>query len=400
MHMCVPNAIRMACPDMPGHVAIRWGILRKPRGVTDRAEIHRCRVNVIADCLQPLEDGLPLLPVQLPQERPQSLDERILQKRFAVRFGNEEPVQPHIQRFRDLFQRAETGRHLPALDSREIGARHFRARLQLALGHGARFPQLADPLPDVLHGLLVDELLASWLSRRFFRRWRRRNHKLQALRQCAHATPAISRARPVLYQSTRLAADDFPVHLERVHFVFIDLCRHRCSLLTLFFRRADRRGTSERSHRGKTVTGATRVSCESHFRVKSIFVLFFDLLRFSSRFTPSFRCPFVQSLPFRPILFRQSLCARLHAPIQLVATFFSLPSLAFQGPRLSVRDLRRPSLGTRIRPQGFSSRTSLRLCLISRATLSVPYWETTACRRAMTPGNCSATTRNPNRSAN
>src|SRR5256885_9659127 len=41
------------------------------------------------------------------------------------------------------------------------------------------------------------------------------------------------------------------------------------------------------------------VSCECHFPVKSIFVLFFGLLRFSSLFTPLFRCPFVQSLlPF------------------------------------------------------------------------------------------------------
>ena len=318
---------------MPRHVAIRRRILRKPRRVTDRAEVHRCRVNVIADRLQPLQDRLPLLPIQLPQERPQSLDERILEQRFAVRFRDEEPVQPHVQGFRDLLQRPETGRHLPAFDSREIRARDFRARLQLALGHRARFAQLANPLPDVLHGLLVDELLRSGLSRRFLRRGRWRNHKLQALRQCAHATSAISRARPVLYQSTRLAADYFPVHLERVHLIFIHLCRHRSSLLTLFSRRADRRGTSERSHRGKTVTGATRVSCESHFPVKSIFVLFFNSLLFSSPFTPSFRCPFVQSLNPRQS-FSANPCATAAAlPYSLWLLFcvFLAPLLILEG---------------------------------------------------------------------
>ena len=282
---------------MPIHVAIRRRVLRKPRRITDRAEIHRCCVNVIADRLQPLQDGLPLLPIQLPQERPQSLDKRILQQRFAVRFRDEEPVQPHVQRFRDLLQRAEARRHLPAFDSREIRARDLRARLQLALGHRARFPQLANPLPDVLHSLLVDELLRSWLSRCFLRRRRRRNQELQALRQCAHATPAIPRARPVLYQSTRLAADHFPIHLERVHLVFIHLCRHRCSLLTLFFRRADRRGTSERSHGGRQLLARWEYRANAIFVSRVFLYFFFGLLRFLSCFTPSFRCPFVQ-FPF------------------------------------------------------------------------------------------------------
>ena len=66
MHVCVPNAIRMARSNMPGHVAIRGRALRKPSRVTDRAEVRRCRMNVIADGLQPLEDRLPLLPIQLP----------------------------------------------------------------------------------------------------------------------------------------------------------------------------------------------------------------------------------------------------------------------------------------------------------------------------------------------
>ena len=94
--MCVPHAIRMAGSDMPGHVAIRGRALRKPSRVTDRAQVHRRCVNVIADGLQPLQDRLPLLPIQLPQERPQSLDEWIFQQRLAVRFRDEEPVQAHI----------------------------------------------------------------------------------------------------------------------------------------------------------------------------------------------------------------------------------------------------------------------------------------------------------------
>src|SRR5947209_20512168 len=125
---------------------------------------------------------LPLLPIQLPQERPQSLDERILEQRFAIRFRNEETVQPHVQRFRDFLESAEAGRHLPAFDPRQIGARDLRPRLQLALGHRARFAQLANPLPDVLHGLLVDKLLRSGLSRSLLSRLGRRNQELQALR--------------------------------------------------------------------------------------------------------------------------------------------------------------------------------------------------------------------------
>ena len=69
--------IRMACADVAVAVAIRRRGLRQPRRITDRAEIDGRRVNVVADGLQPLQDGLPLFPVQLPQERTQSLDEEI-----------------------------------------------------------------------------------------------------------------------------------------------------------------------------------------------------------------------------------------------------------------------------------------------------------------------------------
>ena len=75
-------------------------------------------MNVVADRLQPLQDGLPLFPIQLAQERPQSLNERILEQRFAVRFRYEEAVQPDAQRLGDFLQRAEARRHLAAFDAR------------------------------------------------------------------------------------------------------------------------------------------------------------------------------------------------------------------------------------------------------------------------------------------
>src|SRR4029077_13742628 len=49
--------------------------------------------DVVADRGQALQDRLPLFPVELPQERPQPLDERIFQKSFAIRFRDEEAVQ-------------------------------------------------------------------------------------------------------------------------------------------------------------------------------------------------------------------------------------------------------------------------------------------------------------------
>src|SRR6267154_2890634 len=104
--------IRMAGPYMTVAVAIPRRGLRKPRRITDRAEIRWQRSNVIAYRLQPLQYRLPLFPIQLPQERPQSLDERILQQRFAVGFRNKEPVQADVERLGDLLQRAEARRHL------------------------------------------------------------------------------------------------------------------------------------------------------------------------------------------------------------------------------------------------------------------------------------------------
>src|SRR5258708_36440717 len=76
--------IRMAGTYMTIAVAIPRRGLRKPRRITDRAEIRRQRSNVIANRLQPLQYVLPLVPIQLHQGQPQAVDERILEQRVAV----------------------------------------------------------------------------------------------------------------------------------------------------------------------------------------------------------------------------------------------------------------------------------------------------------------------------
>src|SRR5258707_13703719 len=177
MGVRVRKPIRMAPSDLLVAIAIRRRVLRQSRRVPDRAESDRRCMNVIADRLQPLQYGLPLFPIQLPQERPQSLDEGIFQQRFAIGLRDEEPVQADVERFGDLLQCAETRRHLPAFDAGEVGARNLRARLQLALGHAARFAQLANTLADVLDRLLVDKLFGGWFSGCFLRRCRWRNQE-------------------------------------------------------------------------------------------------------------------------------------------------------------------------------------------------------------------------------
>src|SRR6267378_474376 len=122
-----------------------------------------------------LQNRLPLFPVQLPQERPQPLDEWILQQCFAVRFGHEEAVQADAKRFGNFFQRSEAGRHLAAFDPRQIRPGNPRARLELALRHPARFAQLPDTLPYILHRLAVRPLLEELpvVARKLLRlRWR------------------------------------------------------------------------------------------------------------------------------------------------------------------------------------------------------------------------------------
>ena len=82
-------------PDRVAGAAGRRRLLQ-PRRVTDRAEGGRPHADVIADRLQALEDRLPLFPVELPQKRPQPLDERILEQRLPIRFRDEEAVQPDV----------------------------------------------------------------------------------------------------------------------------------------------------------------------------------------------------------------------------------------------------------------------------------------------------------------
>jgi hypothetical protein len=65
-------------------IAIRRRGLRQPSRVTDRAERDGRGVDVIADGLEPLQDRLPLFPIQLAQERTQPLNERIFEQRLAV----------------------------------------------------------------------------------------------------------------------------------------------------------------------------------------------------------------------------------------------------------------------------------------------------------------------------
>src|ERR1700740_1390586 len=195
-------------------VAIRRRGLRQPRRVTDRAERNWGRVNMVADGLQPLQNGLPLFPIQLPQEWPQSLDERIFEQRFAVRFGDEEAVQSHIQSLRNLFERAETGRHLPALDTRQVRAAYLRARLQLALRHPSRLPQLANALADILDRFLIRELAGQSFRRGLLLRRRLRDEILHPLGQRTHAATAVACAGAILDQAASLAADDLPVHLQ------------------------------------------------------------------------------------------------------------------------------------------------------------------------------------------
>src|SRR5207249_11165946 len=96
MSVRVRKPIPMAHADVPVGIASRRRVLWQPRRITDRAESDRRCMSVVAYGLQPLQYRLPLFRIQLPQERPQSLDEGIFQQRFAVGFRDEEPVQADV----------------------------------------------------------------------------------------------------------------------------------------------------------------------------------------------------------------------------------------------------------------------------------------------------------------
>src|SRR5882672_6485277 len=159
------------------------GWMNPSRQLLDSCRLRRCKRthrpvaagNMVADRGQTLQNQLPLFPVQLSQERPQPLDEWILQQCFAVRFGHEEAVQADAKRFGNFFQRSEARRHLAAFDPRQIRPGNPRARLELALRHPARFAQLPDTLPYILHRLAVRPLLEELpvVARKLLRlRWR------------------------------------------------------------------------------------------------------------------------------------------------------------------------------------------------------------------------------------
>src|SRR6202034_1959064 len=81
---------------------------------------HMIGADVLADRLQPLQNALPLRPIQLPQERTKTLNERILEYRFAVCLRHEEAIQSDSKCFSNLFERAEAGGHLSAFDTGQI----------------------------------------------------------------------------------------------------------------------------------------------------------------------------------------------------------------------------------------------------------------------------------------
>src|ERR1700737_1170294 len=133
---------------------------------------------------------------------------------FAVQFGNEKAIQTNPKRFGKFFERSEAGRHLAAFDPRQIRPGNARARLELALRHPARFAQLPDTLPYILHRLAVRPLLEELpvVSRKLL--WpRRRNKKPPPRRQEAEAPAAIPRAGAILHEPARLATDYFTVQV-------------------------------------------------------------------------------------------------------------------------------------------------------------------------------------------
>src|SRR5271168_2381384 len=89
----------------------------QPLGNLRRQRTHAViRAHMLADGLQPLQNALPLCPIELTQVRTKPLNERVFEHRLAVCFRHEETVQSHTQRLGNLLQRSETRRHLSALD--------------------------------------------------------------------------------------------------------------------------------------------------------------------------------------------------------------------------------------------------------------------------------------------
>src|SRR6266403_1291942 len=101
-----------------------------------------------------------------------------------IREGANPPCRESSRHLAQIFSRflpvAHRGwmnpsRQLPAFDPRQIRPGNPRARLELALRHPARFAQLSDTLPYILHRLAVRPLLEELpvVARKLLRlRWR------------------------------------------------------------------------------------------------------------------------------------------------------------------------------------------------------------------------------------
>src|SRR5262249_28251258 len=76
---CTQGALRLAV-SREGGVARTPSHWRDSRGLRSWTHVAIAAGHVIADGLQALENRLPLLPVQLPQKRPETLNERIFQQ--------------------------------------------------------------------------------------------------------------------------------------------------------------------------------------------------------------------------------------------------------------------------------------------------------------------------------
>jgi len=93
--------IRMAHADVAVAIAIADAGCGSRAGLPIGRRLIGADMNVVADSLQPLQNGLPTVQSSLPQERPQSWMNGVFQERFAVGLRDEEPVQADVERLGD-----------------------------------------------------------------------------------------------------------------------------------------------------------------------------------------------------------------------------------------------------------------------------------------------------------
>jgi len=117
----------------------------------------------------------------------------------------------------------------------------FERALELALRHRSRFPQLSNPLADILDRLLIRKLRRYHLRGFLLLRRLLRNQILHPLRQSTHTATAVAGARPVWTSphvlqrmTSRSISNEFIV-------ASFSICADTGTpRLTCFFRRADR----------------------------------------------------------------------------------------------------------------------------------------------------------------